>query len=371
MLFAVTDEQDLLRQSVRDFLAATSPMTEVRRLMETGSGYDPAVWAQLAGGLGLTGLTIPAEYGGTGAGFGELAIVCEEMGRALYCGPYFASAVVAASAIQTAATPERKQELLPAIAAGEVIATLAVAEDDGRFEQAAISLRARRDKDDYQLHGHKSFVLDGALADVIVVAGRLDGELALFTVDGGAPGLDRTVLPTLDMTRKLARLEFSGVQARLLCPPGPAAEALARTLDLAVIALAAEQVGGSQRCLDMSVEYAKNRFQFGRPIGSFQAIKHKCADMLLDVESARSAAYFAAWAAADSSPELPAVASLAKAYCSEAFFRTAGQNIQIHGGIGFTWEHDAHLYFKRAKSAELLFGDPVYHREQLVQRIGV
>jgi alkylation response protein AidB-like acyl-CoA dehydrogenase len=204
-----------------------------------------------------------------------------------------------------------------------------------------------------------------------VVAGRLDGELALFTVDGGAPGLDRTVLPTLDMTRKLARLEFSGVQARLLCPPGPAAEALARTLDLAVIALAAEQVGGSQRCLDMSVEYAKNRFQFGRPIGSFQAIKHKCADMLLDVESARSAAYFAAWAAADSSPELPAVASLAKAYCSEAFFRTAGQNIQIHGGIGFTWEHDAHLYFKRAKSAELLFGDPVYHREQLVQRIGV
>ncbi len=371
MLFAVTDEQNLLRQSVRDFLTATSPMTEIRRLMQTRLGYDPAVWAQLAGSLGLTGLTIPVEYGGTGGSFAELAIVCEEMGRALYCGPYLASAALAASAILTSATPERKQELLPAIAAGEIIATLAVAEDDGRFEPTAISLQARPAGDNYQLRGHKSFVLDGALADLIIVAGQLDSELALFTVDAAAPGLGRTPLPALDMTRKLARLEFDDVEARLLSPPGPAAEALARTLDLAVIALAAEQVGGAQRCLDMSVEYAKTRFQFGRPIGSFQAIKHKCADMLLDVESARSAAYFAAWAAADDSAELPAVASLAKAYCSEAFFRTAGQNIQIHGGIGFTWEHDAHLYFKRAKSGELLLGDPVYHREQLVQRIGV
>jgi alkylation response protein AidB-like acyl-CoA dehydrogenase len=287
--------------------------------------------------------------------------------------PYFATVALAANAILAAGTEQQKRDLLPGIACGEVIATLAIAEDSGRWDQAGIQLEARPRDGDYRLTGHKSFVLDGHIASLIIVAARTGAGILLFAVAGGAAGLTRTELPALDMTRKLARLEFSDVPATLLGarPSEDAERALARTLDLAVIALAAEQVGGSQRCLDMSVEYAKIREQFGRPIGSFQAIKHGCADMLLDVESARSAAYFAARAAADNSDEVPVVASLAKAYCSEAYFRTAGQNIQIHGGIGFTWEHDAHLYFKRAKSAELLLGDPAFHREQLMQRIGI
>jgi alkylation response protein AidB-like acyl-CoA dehydrogenase len=203
------------------------------------------------------------------------------------------------------------------------------------------------------------------------VAARTGAGISLFIVDGNASGLTRTPLSTMDQTRKQARLEFSGVPARLLGGDGNGWDTLSRVLDLAAVALAAEQVGGAQKCLDMSVEYAKVRVQFGRPIGSFQAIKHKCADMLLEVESAKSAAYYAGWAAAELNDELPVVASLAKAYCSDAYFHAAAENIQIHGGIGFTWEHDAHLYFKRAKSSELLLGDPTYHRELLAQRIGI
>ena len=190
-------------------------------------------------------------------------------------------------------------------------------------------------------------------------------------MNGDADGLHKSAQPTLDQTRKLATLEFNDVRGVLVGAEGAAASILEKTLDLAAIALAAEQVGGAQRVLDMSVEYAKERIQFGRPIGSFQAIKHKCADMLLEVESAKSAAYYAGWVAAEDTDELPSTASLVKAYCSEAYFHAAAENIQIHGGIGFTWEHDAHLYFKRAKSSELLFGEPDYHRERLVQRIGI
>ena len=195
--------------------------------------------------------------------------------------------------------------------------------------------------------------------------------MSLFAVEGGAAGMTATPLATMDQTRKQARIEFASTPARLVGDEGGAAPVLSRTLDLAAVALAAEQVGGAQRCLDMAVDYAKTRIQFGRPIGSFQAIKHKCADMLLEVESAKSAAYYAGWAAAEDSEELPVVASLAKSYCSEAYFHAAAENIQIHGGIGFTWEHDAHLYFKRAKSSELMLGDPSYHRELLAQRIGI
>ena len=214
-------------------------------------------------------------------------------------------------------------------------------------------------------------MLHGHVASTILVVARTEDGLSLFAVDGEASGLARTPLATLDQTRKLARLEFGSVPGRLIGMPGSAGPVLDRTLDVAAIALAAEQLGGAQRALDMAVGYAKIRRQFGRPIGSFQAIKHKCADMLLEVESARSAAYYAGWAAAEDSDELPVVASLAKSYCSEAYFHAAAENIQIHGGIGFTWEHDAHLYFKRAKSSEVLLGDPSYHRELLAQRIGI
>jgi alkylation response protein AidB-like acyl-CoA dehydrogenase len=215
------------------------------------------------------------------------------------------------------------------------------------------------------------FVIDGHIANLIIVAARTDAGVTLFAVQGDASGLTRTALPTMDQTRKQARLEFADVPAVLIGADGGAEAGLSKTLDLAAVALAAEQVGGAQHVLDASVEYAKTRIQFGRPIGSFQAIKHKCADMLLEVESAKSAAYYAAWAAAEDSDELPVVASLAKSYCSEAYFHSAAENIQIHGGIGFTWEHPAHLYFKRAKSSELLLGDPSYHRELLAQRIGI
>jgi alkylation response protein AidB-like acyl-CoA dehydrogenase len=244
-------------------------------------------------------------------------------------------------------------------------------EETGRWDLDSVGLSAARSDGGWVLDGVKMFVLDGHVADLILVAAKAPKGLSLFAVQSDAEGLTSTPLKTMDLTRKQARIELAGVPARLVGEEGAAGAGLAKTLDLAAVALAAEQVGGAQRVLDMSVEYAKTRIQFGRPIGSFQAIKHKCADMLLEVESAKSAAYYAGWAAADDSDELPVAASLAKSYCSEAYFHAAAENIQIHGGIGFTWEHDAHLYFKRAKSSELLFGDPAYHREILAQRIGI
>jgi alkylation response protein AidB-like acyl-CoA dehydrogenase len=214
-------------------------------------------------------------------------------------------------------------------------------------------------------------VPDGHAAGLILVVATTDAGLSLFAADGGAVGLTRASLPTLDQTRKLARLEFSGVTARLIGAPGDAAAMLDRTLDVAAIALAAEQLGGAQRTLDLTVDYAKVRHQFGRPIGSFQAIKHRCADLLLEVESLRSAVQYAAAAVAEGSPEVPVLAPLLKAYASETYFHVAAESIQIHGGIGFTWEHDAHLYFKRAKASELFLGDASYHRERLAARIGL
>jgi alkylation response protein AidB-like acyl-CoA dehydrogenase len=369
--FAFSEEQEELRRSVRRFLDDKSPVTEVRRLMETAEGYDPAVWSQMGQQLGLQGLHIPEEYGGSGYTYVELIVVLEEMGKSLLCAPYFSTVALAANAILAAGDDAAKKELLPGIASGESIATLALTEDNGRWDLEGIQLEATKSGDGYTLDGHKMFVIDGHTANLIVVVARTAAGISFFAVDGDASGLTRKALSTMDMTRKQARLEFSKTPARLIGTDGGGQAALSKTLDLAAVALAAEQVGGAQRCLDMSVEYAKVRIQFGRPIGSFQAIKHKCADMLLEVESAKSAAYYAGWAAAEDSDELPVVASLAKAYCSEAYFHAAAENIQIHGGIGFTWEHDAHLYFKRAKSSELLLGDPTYHRELLAQRIGI
>jgi alkylation response protein AidB-like acyl-CoA dehydrogenase len=306
----------------------------------------------------------------------ELAIVLEEMGRVLLCAPYFSTVVLAADAIMNAGTAEQQAEHLAGIASGETIAALAFTEPNGKWDASGIEMVASGSGDSYTLDGTKMFVLDGHTADLVVVAARLAGTsgeegISFFAVDGDAAGLTRTPLSTMDQTRKQAKLEFSGVPARPIGEPGSAWAALSKTLDQAAVAIANESVGGAQKVLDMSVEYAKVRVQFGRPIGSFQAIKHKCADMLLEVESSKSAAYYAAWAAAEDNDELPVAASLAKAYCSDAYFHAASENIQIHGGIGFTWEHDAHLYFKRAKSSEILLGDATYHRELLAQRIGI
>jgi alkylation response protein AidB-like acyl-CoA dehydrogenase len=334
--------------------------------METTEGYDPAVWTQMAEQLGLQSLIIPEEFGGAGFTYVELIVVLEEMGAALLCAPFFSTVALATNAILTSGDQSAQSYLLPGIAAGDTIATLAFTEDSGRWDADGTPA-----EDGWTLNGHKSFVVDGNVAGLILVVGRTDAGLSLFGVKGDADGLTRTPLATMDQTRKQARLEFANTPAWLIGTDGGAEPGLSKTLDLAAVALAAEQVGGAQRCLDSSVEYAKTRIQFGRPIGSFQAIKHKCADMLLEVESAKSAAYYAAWAAAEDSDELPVVASLAKSYCSEAYFHAAAETIQIHGGIGFTWEHPAHLYFKRAKSSELMLGDPSYHRELLAQRIGI
>ncbi len=369
--FAFSEEQEELRKAVRRFLEDKSPETEVRRLMETTEGYDPAVWSQMADQLGLQGLTIPEEFGGSGYSYVELIVVLEEMGRALLCAPYFSSVALAANLLLVSGDDAAKKEYLPGIASGSTIGAVALAEASGRWDEEGITLPATGSGDSWTLTGEKLYVLDGHTADLILVAARTPAGVSVFAVDKGASGLTATPLSTMDQTRKQARLTFESTPAKLIGTDGAGWAAINKMLDLAAVALAAEQVGGAQKVLEMAVEYAKVRVQFGRPIGSFQAIKHKCADMLLEVESAKSAAYYAGWAAAEDNDELPVVASLAKSYCSEAYFHATAENIQIHGGIGFTWEHPAHLYFKRAKSSELLFGDPTYHRELLAQRIGI
>jgi alkylation response protein AidB-like acyl-CoA dehydrogenase len=371
MNFAFSEEQEELRRITRQFLESKSPEAEVRRLMDTDEGYDPAVWSQMANELGLQSLIVPEEFGGQGFTFVELTVVLEEMGRALLCAPYFSSAVLATSTLLHAGDDAAKKEHLPGIASGETIATLALAEDSGRWDEGGVTARATRSGDGWTLDGAKSYVLDGHLAHLVLVAARTDAGVSLFAVQGDADGLRRTLLPTMDETRKQARLELTATPATLVGTEGQGWETVTRLLDLVAVGLAAEQVGGAQFVLDMSVQYLKDRVQFGRPIGSFQALKHRCADLLREVESAKSAAYYAGWCASEANDELPAMAALAKVYCSESFFHAAGENIQLHGGIGFTWEHPAHLYFKRAKSSELLFGSPAEWRAVLAERAGI
>jgi alkylation response protein AidB-like acyl-CoA dehydrogenase len=374
--FAFSDEQEQFRSAVRRFLNDKSPTTEIRRLMATAEGYDPAVWRQLSEDLALPGIHIPEQYGGAGFGMVELCIVTEELGRALLCAPYFSTAVLAANAILSAGTEAQKSALLPEIAKGTRLATLAITEPDGSWDPTGIKVVATPDSDGYRLDGVKSFVVDGHVAELLIVAARapkttgLKG-LALFTLDANAGGVERRLLESMDPSRKIARIDFRGAHANLLGDLDNSVEPILRTLDRAAIALANEMVGGAQTMLDMAVSYSKLRVQFGRTIGSFQAIKHKLADMLLDLELAKSAAYYAAQAAAVDDSEWPALASLAKAAASETYLHSAAECIQIHGGIGFTWDNDTHLWFKRAKSSEVFLGQPSYHRELLMQRWGV
>ena len=372
MAFAFTDEQEQFRDIVARFLRDTSPTTEVRRLMETDAGFDVEVWDRLNQELGLSAVHIPEAFGGQGFSFVELGIVCEEFGRALLCAPYLSSAVLAASAIAHAGDDARKTDLLPALASGARRGALAVTEPNGRWDAAAIEAEATRHGPGWRIDGQKSFVIDGHTADLIVVAARLPGStgehgVSFFTVPADAAGLRRELLQTVDATRKQARLTLRNVAAEPLGEPGSGAPALARLRVDAITALANEMVGGAQRMLDSAVEYTQLRMQFGRQIGSFQAVKHKCADMLLDVELAKSAAYQAASALAEDDPEAPALASLAKAAASDTYLRAAADCIQLHGGIGFTWDNDTHLWFKRAKSSETMFGDAAYHREEMMR----
>ncbi len=372
MRFSFSPEQEEFRTVVRRFLTDRSPTKEVRRLMETQAGWEAEGWKALNTELGLCAVRIPEALGGHGFGFGEQCVVLEEMGRALLCAPYFATAVLGAGAILNAGSAQQHEALLPGIATGDTIATLASVEDNGRWDAAGTTLTATKSGATYRLNGHKSFVLDGHTANLIVVLARAPGSsgdtgLSLFTVRGDAAGLARRPLATIDQTRKLARLTFADVEATLLGDEGGAAGPFARTMIEAAVCLSNEMVGGAVRLREDALAYAQMRMQFGRPIAAFQSMKHKQADMLLEVELARSAAYYAAAALDEGDADVAATASLAKACTSDTYLQTAIHAIQIHGGIGFTWDNDTHLWFKRAKGSEVLFGDAHHHREQMMR----
>ena len=367
MRFSFSAEQEEFRATLRRALEARSPTKEVRRLMATDDGFERDGWKRLNQELGLTGIHIPEAYGGQGFGFGELGIVLEEMGRNLLCAPYL-STMLAATAILNAGTDEQKKMLLPGLADGTVTATLAFQEENGSMDAAGIAMTANGNT----LDGSKSFVLDGHTADLIVVLARRPGSqgedgLSFYTVDGNSPGLERKRLKTMDETRKLAHLAFKGVAAQPLGAEGQGGAAFAKTMQQAIVCLANEMVGGADRLREDALEYVKMRMQFGRSIASFQTTKNKAADMLVDVELAKSAAYYAAAALDEGDNDMPALASLAKAQASEAYLQTAIHAVQMHGGIGFTWDNDTHLWFKRAKSSEILFGDANEHREKMMQ----
>jgi alkylation response protein AidB-like acyl-CoA dehydrogenase len=377
MQFAFNEDQMALRSAARSFLESQSSSARVRQAMETERGYDASVWERIGRELGWPSVIVPEQYGGSGLGYVELVGLMEEMGRALLCAPFFSTVCLATNALLLGGSAAQKREHLPAIAGGERTAALAHTGPAGRWDAAGVEATARRDGTGFILDGVSSFVIDGHTADLLVVAARAPGSsgeagVSLFLVPATAPGLSRRLLPTMDQTRKQAEVRCDAVRlpaAALVGSEGEGWTVLCRTLDLGAIALSAEQVGGAERCLEASVAYARERRQFGRPIGSFQAIKHKCADMLLRVESARSASYYAGWAAAVGDAEVPVLASLAKAYCSDAYFRCAAESIQIHGGVGFTWEYDVHLHFKRAKATEVCLGDPAFHRERVARFI--
>jgi alkylation response protein AidB-like acyl-CoA dehydrogenase len=367
MQFAFTQEQLQFRDVVRRFLDDRAPPSEARRLMSTDTGFDPATWRSLAVELGACGIHVPETYGGAGFGLTELGIVLEEMGRALFCGPYFSSCVLAATAVLQSGSESRKQSLLPGIASGEVRATLAFTEHDGCWSPEATTVTAERGR----LTGSKRFVVDGHTADVIVVLAReasesSSGQLSLYVVDANASGLRRRALDVIDPTRKLAQLDFDRTPAQPLGEPTEVGDAIRRVLEVAAIALANEAIGGASRMLDSALQYTQQRMQFGRKIGSFQAIKHRLADLLLEVELARSAAYHAAAAYDAGDPNISALASLAKSVCSDAYMHAAAECIQLHGGIGFTWDHDTHLWYRRAKSSEVFLGDPAWHRDRMI-----
>jgi len=378
MDFGFSEEQELLRSTTRDFLSKECPMTYVRQMMDDERGYTDAFWAKMAE-QGWMGLLVPEAHGGSGLTFIDLVVVLEEMGRVVLPGPFFATAVLGGTALLEGGSDAQKKEYLPKLAAGDLRVTLAQLEPSGRWDADGIELEAKKDGAGYRLTGTKLFVPDAHTADVLIVVGRAPGSkgsegLTLFLVDAKAKGVTTTLLKTMDQTRKLCEVELAGVTVgaeRVLGAPGAGWKLLDRIVDRGKVGLCAEMCGGAQKVLDMSVDYAKVREQFGKPIGSFQAIQHKCANMLVEVESSKSVTYYAAWAVANDVPEAPLSAAMAKAYCSDAYRHSAGEGIQIHGGIGFTWEHDMHLYFKRAKSSEVTFGDATWNRELVAQLIGL
>jgi alkylation response protein AidB-like acyl-CoA dehydrogenase len=378
MNFGFSEEQELLRNTARKFFENECPSDTVRRLMETPEGINPELWKKLAE-QGWLGLIYPEQYDGMALGLVDLVVLMEEMGRAVTPGPYFSTVLLGGLAVLEAGSDAQKKEWLPKIAAGDKRVALAWMEPSAQLGPAGVTLTAVEKGGKYTLSGTKLFVHDAHTADALVVAARTrpgagaDG-VSLFLLPRGTKGLEVTLLPTMDQTRKLCEVACAdvtvGADARLGAA-GAGWAPLARVLDRATVALCAEMCGGAQKVLDMTVEYAKIRQAFGRPIGSYQGVKHRAADMLVDVENSKSITYYAAWALDENSPEAPLAVSMAKAYVSDAFRRVAAAGIQLHGGIGFTWEHDLHLYFKRAKGSEFTFGDATHHRERVAQLVNL
>jgi alkylation response protein AidB-like acyl-CoA dehydrogenase len=372
------EEQELLRDTARKFLDSACTTKFVRERMETAEAVTPAFWAQLAE-QGWLGINFAEEDGGSGLGLTDLVVLMEEMGRAVMPGPYLATVLLGGGAIREAGSAAQRREYLPRIADGSLKAALAATEPNARWDASGVTLAARPERGGFTLSGTKLFVSDAHLAGIIVVAARTrDGStmadgISLFAVPGGAAGLGVTLMPSIDETRKLCEVRFDNVavaQEALLGELHQGWPALARVYDAAAVALAAEMCGGAQRVLEMTVEYAKLRETFGKPIGSYQGVKHKCADMLVEVENAKSLTYYAAWAVDEQQADAPLAVSMAKAYASDASRKVANAGIQLHGGIGMTWEHDLHLYMKRAKASEVAFGDATWHRERVASLIG-
>ncbi|MFN8485010.1 MAG: acyl-CoA dehydrogenase family protein [Anaerolineae bacterium] len=374
MDFDFSSEQMMLRDQARDFLLNESPSALVRQAAD-GDGHSPDLWRQMAD-LGLLAVAIPEEYGGLGLGMVEHALILEQIGRTLCPGPYFATTVLAATAILSGGTEAQKGQYLSAIAAGDLIGTVALLEDEIAWDASGVHAQAAPAEGGYRLSGVKRFVPFANVAQFIIVPARIggpDGDVSLFLVDGATAGMTVTPLVSLDMTEKVFHVELADALVPAECvlgQPGQGAAVFDAVVQRAAVAAAAEMYGAARASLDMSVEYAKTREQFGQPIGSFQAVKHKLADMLLDAEAAFAATYYAAWAQDDHGDEARIAAHVAKAYTNEAARKICGDAIQVHGGIGFTWEYDLHLYFKRAKHYEALYGDTQFHREKLAQHAG-
>ena len=376
MNFAWSEEQDEFRASVRRFVSERWPVAEVRRLASTEQGFDPETWRQLAGGLGLAGLAVPEPQGGQGFGMLELSIALDELGRELAGGPFFATACLGVLALRNVATEGEQAELLPRLASGETLATLAVMDAPGTPHAAGVTCLARESGRVVRLSGEKRWVIDAQNADLLLVAARApegrgaDG-VGLYAIEASAPGVRIEPAAGLDLTRQLAHVRLADAPGRRLGAAGSAWPGLARTLAEATIALASEQRGAASRCLELAVAHAKQRMQFGRPIGSFQAVKHRAVDALTLVELARSAAWWSAWVAASRPDEVFDAASIAHTMACEAFEKAAYECIHLHGGMGFTWEHDAHLYSRRARADRVLFGDPAAQRVELARSLGL
>lgn len=370
MRFAFTEEQDEFRRSVRRFLEKNLDPEKVRSTMETEDGWDRELWRRLCGELGIAGIAIPEEFGGFGFGIVEHAGVMEVAGGALLASPLISTLSLTAPLLVESGNTAACAEWLPRFAEGTATGAFALIDTGRGWSREAVTMAATEGADDIVLRGTKRAVINGPTADVVVVAARIDGEFALALVENDAAGVTIESVPTMDQTSRRARIIFEGASAQLLAKGEAAERAFDRASAVARVSLACEHVGGAQACLDDAVRYSKERTQFGRQIGSFQAVKHMAADMMVDVESARSAAYYSAWAADAGTPEQLVESSLiANAWCSEAYFACAGQNIQIHGGVGFTWEYDAHMHFKRATAGKTTFGSATEHRERIAAQL--